>query len=213
MSPFEKEVPEKTIDQLDRESGILKGLGKLGKEEMDEAALAREKRLTSWRRLFGEACTFPDKLAFKLDTSKLGCFRLAFANNGRYLAAGCTDEETIIKMYQVEDGELVNELRGHADLIHDLCWSDDDFHLLSASSDCTVKMWNFASLFSKDYEMTGFSASAAFNPGTAEFLSANMQHPSYVYCAKYHPEEKYPDRMFVVTACFDGKVRVWYLQL
>jgi hypothetical protein len=88
MSPFEKEVPEKTIDELDRESGMLKNLRKLGKDEMDEEALAREKRLTSWRRLFGEPCTFPERLAFKLDTCKLGCFRLAFSNNGRYLAAG-----------------------------------------------------------------------------------------------------------------------------
>lgn len=32
-------------------------------------------------------------------------------------------------------------LKGHHDLIHDLCWSADDNVLLSASADGSCKVW------------------------------------------------------------------------
>lgn len=208
---FEKEVPIVTYEDMVRDADLPTERLRQH-DDMDAEQLAREKRLTSWRRLKGEACVFPDKLAWKLPSSKLGCFRLAFSNNGKFLAAGCTDDETIIKLFDVEDGQVAYVIRGHADLIHDITWSDDDFHLLSSSSDGTAKLWSLHQIFSEDHVVTGES-SGAFNPGTAEFLTANMQHPSYVYCSKFHPEERFPERKFIATACYDGKVRIWYLQM
>lgn len=209
--PFEREDGAKTFVELEAEAEKPKHLKLGGKEDLDAEALARAKRLTSWRRLYGEPCKPPNKLAFKLQTCALGCFRLAFSHNGKFLAAACTDKDTVIKIFQVEDGELAYKLRGHADLVHDLSWSPDDFFLLSASSDGTAKLWDFTREFNTGFEAAGYST-GAFNPGTADFLVASMQHPSYVYCARFHPEDKFEGQFIVATACYDGKVRIWMLR-
>jgi len=209
LNAFEREIGIKTFEVLEQEAGQPKPKLKLGgKEEVDAQAVARAKRLTSWRRIYGEACRVPNKLAYKLESCHLGCFRLAFAHSGKYLAAACTAEDTVIKVYQVEDGDLALTLRGHADLVHDLAWSENDLNLLSSSADGTTKLWDFTSVFASGGDAAGFSA-VNFNPGTADFLLGNMNHPSYVYCARFHPEDKIEDKDIIATACFDGKVRIW----
>jgi len=49
----------------------------------------------------------------------------------------------------------------------------------------------------------------SINPGTAEELLVSLNHPSYVYCARIHPDYRFSGAMFVATACFDGRVRLW----
>jgi hypothetical protein len=48
----------------------------------------------------------PDTLLYKFQTAQLGCYRLAFSNNGNYLACACTasNSKTIIKIFSMEDG-------------------------------------------------------------------------------------------------------------
>lgn len=46
----------------------------------------------------------------------------------------------------MEAGEIKCVLRGHHDLIHDLQWSRNDDYLMSASADCSLKLWNLSSL-------------------------------------------------------------------
>ena len=50
--------------------------------------------------------------------------------------------KTLIKIYDVETGELKMVLRGHHDLIHEISWSLDDNYLITSSADCSVKVWN-----------------------------------------------------------------------
>ena len=59
---------------------------------------------------------------WKFDTEALGAFKIKFSNRGKYLAAACTmpSSKTVIKIFDVEYGELKIVLRGHHDLIHDL---------------------------------------------------------------------------------------------
>lgn len=59
---------------------------------------------------------------WKFDTEALGAFKIKFSNKGKYLAAACTkiSSKTIIKIFDVENGETKVILRGHHDLIHDL---------------------------------------------------------------------------------------------
>ena len=57
-------------------------------------------------------------------------------------------------------------LEGHKGPIYDLDWHRDGL-LLSASGDCTVRIWS---------------------PGSAtESPLAVLQHPAYVYAARFHP--------------------------
>lgn len=83
---------------------------------------------------------------WKFETETLGAFKLKFSNKGKYLAVACTtvSSKTLIKLFDVECGELKIILRGHHDLIHDLHWSADDNYLLSSSADSSVKVFNLS---------------------------------------------------------------------
>jgi hypothetical protein len=62
-------------------------------------------------------------MIYKFDTEGLGSMKLQFSNSGKYLAVACTlnqSSKTIIKIFDIENGELNVVLSGHHDLIHDL---------------------------------------------------------------------------------------------
>lgn len=71
---------------------------------------------------------------------------MAFSHNGKYLAASCTlkSGKTVVKIFDVEDGNLQLILRGHNDLIHDIDWSYDDRFLITASADGACRVWNLS---------------------------------------------------------------------
>jgi len=71
--------------------------------------------------------------------------RLAFSNNGCFLAGACTMENsrTFIKFWAMEhDCKDVYTYRGHKNIIHELTWSNDDRFIGSCSSDFTAKVWS-----------------------------------------------------------------------
>lgn len=41
----------------------------------------------------------------------------------------------------------------------------------------------------------------------------DIKHPSYVYSARFYPERFDYERLILLTACFDGKIRVYYLDI
>ena len=42
----------------------------------------------------------------------------------------------------------------------------------------------------------------------------DIKHPSYVYSSKFFPDaSESQERLILVTACFDGKVRIWFLDI
>ena len=62
-------------------------------------------------------------MVYKFDTETLGALKLQFSNSGKYLAVACTTGQksrTIIKIFDIEKGDLKVILSGHHDLIHDL---------------------------------------------------------------------------------------------
>jgi WD40 repeat protein len=42
----------------------------------------------------------------------------------------------------MEDGSLSFVFKGHKNIIHDMDWNEKDTHLITCSSDSTVKIWN-----------------------------------------------------------------------
>lgn len=159
----------------------------------------------------------PNKLVRKFETDAQGCFRLKFSNRGKYLAAACTldkmnqndDTEkssTIIKIFDVEtesdSDKLKMILKGHNDLIHDLCWDREDKYLVSASADGTVRIWN---LTVKDHTTP---ERFNFRDNDHMFYLGECFHPSFVYGAKIHPSSD-QNTLYIVTVCFDGFVRIW----
>nr|XP_006825179.1 PREDICTED: jouberin-like [Saccoglossus kowalevskii] len=139
-----------------------------------------------WSRLPGQTCHVPNKPTYSLSAGRKGCFVLKFSHDGRSLACGGSDKASYpIYIYEIPSGRLRGELPGHYSIIYDLCWSDNDQEILSASSDGTARIW--------DTESVGATAIRIF------------PHPAYVYTAQYHPQSE----NIVVTGGFDHVIRVW----
>ncbi|XP_042329923.1 jouberin [Sceloporus undulatus] len=139
-----------------------------------------------WSKLPGQVCRIPNKYLFSLRAGDMGCFCIRFSEDGRTLAAGCAERNGYpILLYEIPSGQYLQEFYGHLNIVYDLCWSKDNQHLLTASSDGTARMWKI--------EIQTSSVMKVF------------PHPSFVYTAKYHPTAEY----IIVTGCYDAVIRVW----
>ncbi|KAF4796289.1 Jouberin [Turdus rufiventris] len=151
-----------------------------------EPSSEEKKEPFKWLRLPGQACRIPNKHLFSLRGGDMGCFCIRFSHDGRTLAAACAGRNGYpIALYEIPSGQFLREFYGHLNIVYDLCWSKDNQYLLTASSDCTVRMWKI--------EMKAASAVRVF------------PHPSFVYTAKYHPVAD----LLVVTGCYDSVIRIW----
>lgn len=88
----------------------------------DNEPMALKQKIKRWEKFVDFPCELPDLKVWKFDSEALGSFKIKFSNKGKYLAASCTmmSSKTLIKIYDIENGELKIVLRGHHDLIHDL---------------------------------------------------------------------------------------------
>lgn len=168
------------------------------------------KRLRRWEKFTIFESRLPDNLLFKFESEDQGVFRLKFSNMGRYLAACCTmgSGRTIIKIFDIEKEEdhLIVVLSGHSDLIHDIDWSYKDKYLCTASSDCSCKVWELKNLTKNHSDALNYDTNKNI------FYECVIPHPSFVYGSKFHPvrDEK---NQFLATICFDGKVRIWRVDI
>ncbi|NXQ41529.1 AHI1 protein, partial [Catharus fuscescens] len=168
--------------QQEQSSIALSELQREGCEPSSE----EKKEPFKWSRLPGQACRIPNKHLFSLRGGDMGCFCIRFSHDGRTLAAACAGRNGYpIALYEIPSGQFLREFYGHLNIVYDLCWSKDNQYLLTASSDCTVRMWKI--------EMKAASAVRVF------------PHPSFVYTAKYHPVAD----LLVVTGCYDSVIRIW----
>jgi jouberin len=136
-APWEKEVGLVSYDTI--ESILSQPLPPKQEDDIDKIKL-----LKRWEKFVDLPSELPDLKIWKFETEALGAFKLKFSNRGKYLAAACTmaSSKTIVKIFDVENGELKIVLRGHHDLIHDIQWSLNDNYLITTSADCSVKVWN-----------------------------------------------------------------------
>lgn len=145
--PWEKEVGRLTFENI---ASKIKQKQQLQRKELaDNEPMSKKQLLKRWERFPGFPSELPDMKLWKFDTEALGSLKIQFSHSGRLLAVACTthlQSKTLIKVYDVENGEIRAVLRGHHDLIHDLQWSPNDDYLLSTSADCSAKIWNLSSL-------------------------------------------------------------------
>ena len=166
--------------------------------------LQKDSHLFKWRRNPGEKCYIPNLLIYKFPTAKLGCLTHEFSNQGRYIAAACTEmnSETYIKIYNVENGFLRYRFKGHHNIIHHFTWSFDDLILISASADCNVSLWRIPKEESNDMNNLNYL------DNELQFKICDIPHPAYVYSTTIYPENS-NNLMILATACFDGIVRIY----
>ncbi|GAB6023618.1 Jouberin, variant 2 [Chamberlinius hualienensis] len=140
-----------------------------------------------WSRLPGQSCKVPNAQSIKLPTHGKGCYTASFSPDGRLIAcANCVDNNSsVILLYDILSGETLNRYQNHYGLIYEINFSYESSLMVSASGDGSAKVWRIGSHNSES--------------------AAVLPHPSYVYCAKFHPF----DKSLIATGCFDCIIRVW----
>ncbi|ANZ38334.1 hypothetical protein BBK82_21960 [Lentzea guizhouensis] len=135
-------------------------------------AVAGEDNLITLNSMSATCCTFRAPRKF---TS------LAWHPDGALLAAGCADGTTILlRLTDVLTEET--QLRGHLDEITSTAWSPDGRSLLTASKDCTARVWD---------------------PVTGGQRTALIGHSDAVQAALWSPDG------LAVTGSADCTVRYW----
>ena len=156
---------------------------------------ANEPVVVPWRRMAGQKCEIPNRMFFRADTAKYGCFTVSFSSSGFYIAAACLSETGYpIKIYDTQSGERFVSLEGHTDLVYDLTWSADERYLISASSDGTVRVW--------DVHLERINRPK---------LSHILHHNVFVYTVQVYPVQASDDetQKILITGSYDGAIRVW----
>nr|CAD7263043.1 unnamed protein product [Timema shepardi] len=152
---------------------------------MDLAALSNTPD-PSWSRLPSQSCKVPNNRRLALPTTSKGCFSIKFNHSGRLLSCAMATQQVVnIIIYTIPEGKEHKCLTYHQGLVYDLHWSKDDSLLLSASADCTACVWDMEAKNRRPSQM--------------------LPHPSFVYCAHFHPKTN----SVLATGCFDHVVRLW----
>ncbi|CAD5113877.1 DgyrCDS3040 [Dimorphilus gyrociliatus] len=139
-----------------------------------------------WSRLPGQICRIPNRLDISLSDTKGGCYTLKFSPNGLSLACACKDGNSYpLYIYELPGGQLRGYFNGHFGLVYSTAWSHNSKLLVSASSDCTVRVWDIEEMKSEPCKV--------------------LPHPNFVYTALFHP--RVPS--IIVTGGFDNIIRVW----
>lgn len=71
---------------------------------------------------------------------KSSIYTLSTNNTGTVIAGG--SPERVIRVWDPRSGDQVSQLVGHTDTVRKVVMSEDGSHMLSASSDSTIKLWS-----------------------------------------------------------------------
>lgn len=125
---------------------------------------------------------------------------VAFSPDGRYAASGggrswwqeenraldrtkVDAEDYVVRLWDLETGQVVRFLEGHTDAVWDVAFSPDGTTLLSASSDQTLILWDVQTgaiihrLVGHDRKVR----KVVFSPDGATALSASADHSLYLW--------------------------------
>lgn len=68
-----------------------------------------------------------------------------FSPDGDIIASLSTDKDNLVRIWNVESGELVKTLEGHENTVNQIVFSPDGKQIISCSSDKTIRIWDVKS--------------------------------------------------------------------
>jgi WD40 repeat protein len=148
--------------------------------------------------------------------------RIAFSPDGRLLAAGSTDNRG--KIWDVESGQLLHELTGHANDVYSARFSPDGRRIVTASLDHDVRVWDattggslklirahFGRVADADFSpdgrwivTAGPGKAGLFDSNTGLFVLFLQGHEGPLTSASFDA-----DGRRILTSGEDGTVRMW----
>ena len=153
-----------------------------------------------------------------------------FSPNGKKIAVAYG--ETMLRIWNPEDGQCVETLEGHTQPANDVTYSPDGKYIASCSNDGKIRIWDantYQCLKTLSYH-EGRVTSINFSHDGQYLVSASMDekdvvlwnmdyenmfgpvgtyaHGDNVYYATFSPDDKY-----IATACEDGNVYIWDIEL
>ncbi|KNZ76778.1 General transcriptional corepressor tupA [Termitomyces sp. J132] len=125
-----------------------------------------------------------------------GVTSVAISPSGALVAAGSLD--TIVRIWDVKTGALVERLRGHRDSVYSVAFTPDGRGLVSGSLDKTLKYWDVAALAARKEEKK--LADKGASVCTMDFVG----HKDYVLSVAVSH-----DGQWVVSGSKDRCVQFW----
>jgi eukaryotic-like serine/threonine-protein kinase len=107
---------------------------------------------------------------------------LAFSHDGKMIAAGGEGNEAV-RIFDVDNGRLLQELKGHRDGVCSVKFTRDDRMVISASQDQTIREWDLR---------------------TGAVRIVHNGHTARVWCVAVSP-----DGRTIASAGGDGTVKLW----
>lgn len=86
---------------------------------------------------------------------------------------------------------------------------------MSASADCSVKIWNLSSLKEAGGAGDTYTDKLNYTENDTKYFVGQLLHPSYVYGCGFYPDtaEERDSRLIVASVCYDQRVRLWLVSL
>jgi WD40 repeat protein len=150
---------------------------------------------------------------------------VALSPDGRRLVSGGADH--LIKIWDLQTGQVLSSLSGHTDAIRAIALSPDGQTLVSGSGDRTIKIWNLkTSKLTSTLEEVSPIWSVAFSPDGQTLVSGNgtgtlnfwqMSSGKLLYTIQGHTDLIFsvavsPDGHTVATGSLDKTIKLWNLQ-
>ena len=101
---------------------------------------------------------------------------VSVSHDGRLVAACC--EDSIIRIWDVQTGYLVERLRGHGDSVRSVAFTPDGSGLISGSSDNKIKRWDLTPFLKCEARMEPLPAATSSAPVSASAPERGMAVPA-----------------------------------
>jgi general transcriptional corepressor TUP1 len=143
------------------------------------------------------------------DTVDAGVTSVCISPDGNLVAAGSLD--TIVRIWDVHTGQLVERLKGHKDSVYSVAFTPDGRGLVSGSLDKTLKYWDVQPLFARSRngsksgsQSSGPSKDSGVTDKTSQCLMNFTGHKDYVLSVAVSH-----DGQWVVSGSKDRGVQFW----